>query len=147
MSVHFYSSFQPSPLSKHTLFICKSCHRSEEERPKGQPADGKVLLGQLTSRAAQMKTADLDVKPVGCLWACSRGCVVALASSNKLAYLLSDLPLEGDYAEALLQTTQLDIKSKKGSFNWEKMPKLLESCLFAQIPALPAVEIASPEPT
>jgi predicted metal-binding protein len=134
-------------LSKHTLFVCKSCHRSEEERPKGQPADGKVLLGQLTAQAAKMKTADLDIKPVGCLWACSKGCVVALAGPNKPAYLLIDVPPGGDYAEALLQMTQLYIKSKKGSFNWGKMPELLEPCLFAQIPALPAVEVASPEPT
>jgi predicted metal-binding protein len=125
-------------LTKHTLFVCKSCHRSEEGCPKGQPTDGKVLLNQLTEQAARFKLAELlEIKPVGCLWACQRGCVVALASPNKPAYLLLDLPPDGDHADALLQMMQLYIKSRKGRLNWDKMPKQLEACLFAQIPALP----------
>ncbi|WNN89732.1 hypothetical protein [Gloeocapsopsis dulcis] len=34
-------------MSKHTLFVCKSCHRSSAERPENPPFDGTILLDQL----------------------------------------------------------------------------------------------------
>jgi predicted metal-binding protein len=39
-------------MSKTTLFICKSCHYSEE-RPKDQPADGAVLLDRISILAIE----------------------------------------------------------------------------------------------
>ncbi|WP_186227616.1 hypothetical protein [[Scytonema hofmanni] UTEX B 1581] len=36
-------------MPKHTLFVCKSYHRSSEERPKNQTADDTILLDKTNS--------------------------------------------------------------------------------------------------
>jgi predicted metal-binding protein len=123
-------------MSKHTLFVCKSCHRSSEEPAEGQSCDGSILLDTLNALSAQQFTAeDLEIRPVGCLWACSRGCVVALANPEKRTYLLVDLPTDEEHASALLQLTQMYMNHRKGAFIWDKLPKQLESAMFACIPS------------
>lgn len=126
---------------KHTLFVCKSCRRSEEELAEDQACDGKILLDTLTNLATQQfAPEDLEIKSVGCLWACSRGCVTAFAHPEKQTYLLIDLPPDEEYASALLQFTQMYISNRKGAFIWDKLPEQLESAMFACIPALSATE-------
>ncbi|NJR51268.1 MAG: DUF1636 family protein [Leptolyngbyaceae cyanobacterium CSU_1_3] len=123
-------------MSKHTLFVCKSCHRSSEEPAEGQSCDGRILLNTLSVQ--HYAPEELEIKPIGCLWACSRGCVVALAHPEKRTYLLVDLPPDEEHASALLQLTQMYMSHRKGAFIWDKLPKQLESALFACIPsALP----------
>lgn len=31
-------------MPKYNLFVCKSCHRSSQERPENPPFDGEFLL-------------------------------------------------------------------------------------------------------
>jgi len=121
-------------MPKHTLFVCKSCHRSSEERPENQLLDGSRLLDQLnTLFPEQLKSDELEIKPVECLWACDRGCVVAVKSPDKPTYLFVDLPLDKS-ATALLEFVNLYIESAKGAIPWKKFPELLQSAVFAQIP-------------
>jgi predicted metal-binding protein len=123
-------------MTKHTLFVCKSCHRSEEEPAENQPCDGEILLNTLNTLSTQEFSAEaLEIKPVGCLWACSRGCVVALANPEKRTYLLVDLPPDEEYADALLQLSQMYVNHRKGAFIWDKLPKQLEAAMFACIPS------------
>ncbi len=42
-----------NPMPKHTLFVCQSCH-SSEDRPKDQPADGARLLEQCDRTIQQL---------------------------------------------------------------------------------------------
>ncbi|KAM3091483.1 DUF1636 family protein [Phormidesmis sp. 146-12] len=123
-------------MTKHTLFVCKSCHRSSEEPAENQPLDGGVLLDTLNTLSVQQFAAEeLEIKPVGCLWACSRGCVVALANPEKRSYLLVDLPPDEEHASALLQLTRMYMNHRKGALIWDKLPKQIESALFACIPS------------
>jgi predicted metal-binding protein len=69
------------------------------------------------------------------LWACSQGCVVAVSSDEKPTYLFVNL-LPEESAIALLEFMQLYIKSRKGALAWEKLPKTLQSAIFAQIPSV-----------
>jgi predicted metal-binding protein len=128
------SSTHLNSIPKPTLFVCKSCHRSSEERPKNQPADGSILLDKLNSLCGEKFISDeLEIKPVKCLWACSQGCVVAVSSHDKPTYLFVNLPPE-ESPTALLEFMQLYIKSRKGSVAWKRLPELLQSAIFAQIP-------------
>ncbi|MEH2290105.1 DUF1636 family protein [Nostoc sp.] len=121
-------------MHQHTIFVCKSCHRSSEERPKHQPADGSILLDKIKTLCDEKLTSDkLEIKPVECLWACSQGCVVSVSSQDKPTYLFINLPPE-ESPTALLEFMQLYIKSRKGNVVWKKIPELLQSAIFAQIP-------------
>jgi predicted metal-binding protein len=81
-------------MSKHTLFICKSCHHFSEKRPENPPFDGTILLEQLNTLCAEKFPSDeLEIQPVGCLWACNHGCVISVASPDKPTYSLIS-PLE-----------------------------------------------------
>jgi predicted metal-binding protein len=75
----------------------------------------------------------VEIKSVGCLWACSHGCVVSVASPDKPTYLFVNLTPE-ESATALLDFMQLYIKSPKGTVVWKQIPELLQSAIFAQIP-------------
>jgi predicted metal-binding protein len=121
-------------MPKHILFVCQSYRRSSEKRPENQPADGTLLLDQLnTSCSEQFPDDEIEIRSVGCLWACSHGCVVSLSSSGKPTYLFVNLT-PGESATALLNFMQLYIKSAKGTVAWKQFPELLQSAIFAQIP-------------
>ncbi|MBW4666563.1 MAG: DUF1636 family protein [Cyanomargarita calcarea GSE-NOS-MK-12-04C] len=128
------NSTHPRSTTKPTLFVCKSCHRSSEERPKNQLSDGTILLDKLNSlRSKDLTSEDLEIKPVECLWACSQGCVASISSPDKPTYLFVNLPTD-ESPEALLEFMQMYIKSRKGNIAWKKFPKLLQSAIFASIP-------------
>ncbi len=123
-------------MSKHTLFVCKSCHRSSRRRPKNPPFDGDLLIDQLNNLCAEKFSSDeIEIQPVECLWACKQGCVVAVSSHDKPTYLFVNLSLEKS-AAALMEFMQMYIKSCQGAFTWEQLPKVLKSAIFTQIPPI-----------
>ncbi|MEH1939598.1 MAG: DUF1636 family protein [Nostoc sp.] len=125
-------------MPKHTIFVCKSCHRSSEERPEKPPFEGDILLDKLNTLCLEKFLSDeLEVQSVGCLWACSQGCVIAVSSNEKPTYLFVNLTPE-ESATALIEFMQLYIKSRKGNVVWEKLPQVLQSAIFAQIPPVEA---------
>lgn len=125
-------------MTKHTLFVCKSCRRSSEELAKNQPCDGNVLLDKITTLLStqQFPAEELEIQPIDCLWACSRGCVVAVSSPEKPTYLIVDLPPDEENTSALLEFTQIYISNRKGVCIWEKIPKKLKPAIFASIPSV-----------
>ncbi|BAZ37895.1 hypothetical protein NIES4101_38210 [Calothrix sp. NIES-4101] len=127
-------------MSETTLFICKSCHRSSAEVPTNEPCDGAILLEKISNLCENHESLmELKIKSVGCLWACSRGCVVAVSSLKKPTWLFVDIKADETIDEnttALLEFTQLYINSRKGNVPWEKVPEVLQSAIFAQIPSV-----------
>ncbi|MBF2058141.1 MAG: DUF1636 family protein [Cyanobacterium sp. T60_A2020_053] len=99
-------------MTKHTLFVCKSCHRSSEQRPENPPFDGDIFLDKIqTLYHSKFLNDEMEIRSIGCLWACDRGCVVSVASADKPtvqlsvhveAYLFTRLPTN-ETASALLQ--------------------------------------------
>lgn len=78
---------------KHTLFVCQSCHRSSEDRPKDQPADGDRLLEQLNTLGTEhIKSNKFQSQPVGYLWPCDKPCATAFSAPHKPTYLFTRLP-------------------------------------------------------
>ncbi|TVP59969.1 MAG: DUF1636 domain-containing protein [Nodularia sp. (in: Bacteria)] len=121
-------------MPKHTLLVCTSCHRSSEKRPDHPPFDGNILLEELNSLCdKKFPDNEVEIQPVGCLWACNHGCVVSVASSDKSTYLFVNLT-PGESATALLDFMQLYIKSAKGAVIWKQIPEILQSAIFAHIP-------------
>jgi predicted metal-binding protein len=76
------------------------CHRSSEERPKNPPFDGDILLDKLNSLYTEkFSYNEVEIQPVGCLWACSQGCVIAVSSDEKPTYLFVNLLSEEPTAQ------------------------------------------------
>ena len=126
-------------MSKHKLLVCKSCHRSSEKLAEGQIADGSILLEQLNALSKtlcdeQSQSELLEIEAVECLWACSRGCVVAVNNAKKPTYLFADISHEGNANTALLDFMKLYINSRKGAIAWKNFPELLQNAIVAQIP-------------
>jgi predicted metal-binding protein len=122
-------------MSKHILFVCQSCHRSSEERPKHQPADGTRLLEQLQPLCTdQLQSNDLEIQPVGCLWTCDKPCAVAFSAPHKPIYLFTNLPID-ETASALLQFGKRYLDSNTGDIPWKQFPEMLQSASIAKIPA------------
>jgi predicted metal-binding protein len=75
-------------MPKHMLCICKSCHRTTENRPENPPFDGSILLDKIDNFwLEQFPFDEIEIQPVGCLWACNHGCVVSVASPDKPTYV------------------------------------------------------------
>jgi predicted metal-binding protein len=123
-------------MPKHTLFVCKSCHRSSEDRPKDQPTDGERLLTQLhTICADQLQVNNFQIQPIGCLWTCDKPCAVAVSAPTKPTYLFTTLRTD-ETALALLQFGDLYLTSTTGDIPWKQFPAVLQSASIAKIPAM-----------
>lgn len=121
-------------MSKHTLFVCKSCHCSSEERSNDQSADGTRLLEQLNTLASeQFQSEDFVIQPVACLWTCGQPCAVAFSAPHKPAYLFTNLRAD-EVVFALLQFGRLYLSRKTGNVPWEQFPEALRSVGVAKIP-------------
>jgi predicted metal-binding protein len=123
-------------MAKHTLFVCKSCHPASQERPEKPPFDGDILLDKIQTLCyAKFPDDEIEIRSVGCLWACDRGCVVSVASHDKPTYLFINLTPE-ESALPLMEFLQLYFDRKKGNIPWKQLPQDLQSKIFAQIPPL-----------
>jgi len=124
-------------MPKHVLFICKSCQlATPEKQDKGQ-SDGNKLLNQLLALHQDWsRKSDLEIQAVECLWACSHPCVVAFSTTQKFAYLFTDLP-PSDSAVALLQFGEYYLDSDDGNVLLSKFPEVIKSAELARIPPVP----------
>jgi predicted metal-binding protein len=120
-------------MSKHTLLVCKSCHRSSEELAEDQQSDGILLLNKLNMYSSQFQSDEVEIQPLECLWACSQGCVVSVSAPGKPTFLLANLPGE-DSAAGLMEFMKLYVKNRKGSIPWKRLPEFLQSAIYARIP-------------
>lgn len=122
-------------MSKHTLFVCKSCHYSSQERPKDQLTDGIHLLEQVNALGIeQLQSDDFEIQAVGCLWTCDRPCAVAFSAAEKPTYLFTNLKTDETTA-ALIEFGELYQSSITGDIPWKQFPEVLQSASIAKIPA------------
>lgn len=120
---------------KHTLSVCKFCYCSSgKTSEEDQQTYGTRLFEQLNTLAKEkFPLTQLEIQPVGCMWACSHGCVVAVSSPEKPTYFIVDLPPDESAAE-LLEFMQLYISNDKGAIAFKKLRELFSSATFVQIP-------------
>jgi predicted metal-binding protein len=124
-------------MTKHILFVCKSCNTKSEEGQNEKQRDGSALLDQLLALHQNWsRQSELEIQAVSCLWTCSNPCTVALSGTNKSTYLFTDLPL-AESADALIQFIEHYLDSNNGDVVWKRCPKVMESSVIAQIPPIP----------
>ncbi len=100
-------------MTKHTLFVCKSCSTSvaHDDVTDESITRGSLLLHQLQElNHNQFENNKLNIQAVGCLWICDRLSSVTFACSEKYTYHWVDLPVEA-IADVLLQLGQLYMRS------------------------------------
>ncbi len=124
-------------MTKHTIFVCKSCAYSSTQRELLGQRGGQHLLDQLQSLQPVWELAtEYSIETVECLSACNRRCVVAYAAPHKTTLMFGDLPpLQS--AISILQLAQLYYTSSDGLIPRVERPKLLQKSILARIPPLP----------
>lgn len=124
-------------MSKHVLFVCKSCNFSpDQEKHQGQSGGTLLLNHLLESHQTWPGKAELEIQSVGCLCTCERPCVIALSGINKPTYLFTDLPpLES--ATDLLKLGRLYLDSEDGYVPNYKLPEVLQPKRLTRIPPWP----------
>lgn len=101
-------------MTKHALYVCKSCSFSLTQRDYLGQRGGKYLFDRLSDLSENwFLKADFFVKELVCLSACKRPCAIALTTANKTSLMFGDLsPL--DSADAILQLCEQYYASTDG---------------------------------
>jgi predicted metal-binding protein len=125
-------------MTKHVLFVCKSCGFSSTQQVHLEKRGGDHLLQQLVALQAQWHLqSEYRVEAVPCLSACDRRCVVALSAPNKMTLMFGDLPpLES--AVEILQLAEQYYRSPDGIVPRQERPEKLKKGILARIPPLPS---------
>lgn len=118
-------------MTKHTLFVCKTCSATiaHDDVTDDTITEGKLLLQHLQKSSSD----ELNVEAVGCLWTCDRPCSVTFACPGKYTYHFVDLNDTNSVTE-LQQFSNLYVNSKDGYVKPPKMPGELRSRLLVRIP-------------
>jgi predicted metal-binding protein len=126
-------------VSKHVLFVCKSCNSVHSNDVDYEKAEGAVLLQQLLHLHQDWSHQDeFEIRAVGCLWTCSKPCSVAFSGANKATYLFTKV--SSTEAAALLQFGERYLNSKAGDIPWKQFPEALQSVEVAKISPIHDVE-------
>lgn len=126
-------------MTKHTLFVCKSCSATiaHDDVEDDTLTEGVLLLKELQeSQRNEALGNELDIQDVGCLWTCDRPCSVTFACPGKYTYHFVDLHHTDNVTE-LQQFGELYINSTDGYVKPPKMPGELRSRLLVRIPPIP----------
>ena len=126
-------------MTKHTLFVCKSCAYSSTQRDYLGQRGGYHLLNYLLRLQPQWRLATAyAIAPVECLSACNRRCVVAYATPNKTTLMFGDLsPLQS--ASSILQLAEQYHVSADGLIPRQERPDILRKGILARIPPCQSV--------
>jgi predicted metal-binding protein len=121
-------------MTKHTIFVCRSCSYSSTQRELLGQRGGQHLLDQLQSLQLVWELAgEYSIETVECLSACNRRCVVAYAAPHKTTLMFGDLPpLQS--AISILQLAQLYYASSDGLIPRIERPEILQKGILARIP-------------
>jgi predicted metal-binding protein len=121
-------------MTKHTLFVCKSCAYSSTQRDYLGQRGGCHLLNHLLRLQSQWTlVAEYAIEAVKCLSACNRPCVVAYVAPYKTTLMFGDLPpLQS--AIAILQLAEQYHASSDGLIPRQERPDILKKGILARIP-------------
>jgi predicted metal-binding protein len=125
-------------MTKHTLFVCKTCSASiaHDDVEDDTITEGVLLLKHLQELQQNKSLGnELNVEAVGCLWTCDRPCSVTFACPGKYTYHFVDLH-HTDSVTELQQFSELYLNSADGYVKPPKMPGKLRSRLLVRVPPL-----------
>lgn len=124
-------------MTKHVLFVCKSCAFSSSQREYLGESGGYHLLQNLLDLQAEWHLrSHYRIESVSCLSGCSRPCAIAFSAANKTTLMFGDLPpLES--APAILKLAEQYYASPDGIVPYQERPEVLKKGILARIPPLP----------
>ncbi|HHP7230026.1 MAG TPA: DUF1636 family protein [Xenococcaceae cyanobacterium] len=130
-------------MSKHTIFVCKSCDFSTQQRDYLGQRGGKHLLNQLKELQANWQYQDeFIIQEVSCLSACNRPCAVAFAAPNKATLMFGDLPPMSS-PPSILRFAEQYLSSNDGLIKRQDRPEVLQKGILARIPPLPPLNVVT----
>lgn len=126
--------------TQHTIFVCQTCASTWQNGKRVGKSGGQQLLEQLREQYQNWSLAPKFIlKPVDCMSACSRSCVVALAAPGKFTYLFGDLSSNLETlpatSAAVLECASLYLTKPDGLMPWSERPELLKQGILAKIPS------------
>jgi predicted metal-binding protein len=117
-------------MAKAVLYVCTTCRRGEAP---DDPRPGAEMLRALES---EVLPADVELRGVECLSACSNGCSVALSAPGKWSYVYGNLD-PGVHAAAIAAGAALYAESVDGLVPWRARPEIFRKQSIARVPPLP----------
>jgi predicted metal-binding protein len=111
-----------------TLHVCVTC-KAGQIVAEGEPCAGQKLHGALTNEAAP---PGVDIVPVECLSACTRGATIALSSPGRWSYVYGGLK-EAD-AQQILSGAAKYAATADGIVPWRERPEIFRKQSVARIP-------------
>ena len=125
-------------MTKHALYVCKSCAFSLTQRDYLGERGGKCLFDRVSDLAEDwVLKSDFAVEELVCLSACKRPCAIALTGTSKNSLMFGDLsPL--DSAAAILQLCEQYYTSTDGIIPRNERPEILQKSILARIPPAPS---------
>ncbi len=125
-------------MTKHALYVCKSCAFSLTQRDYLGERGGKYLFDRVSDLAEDWALkSDFAVEELVCLSACKRPCAIALTGANKTSLMFGDLsPL--DSAAAILQLCEQYYASIDGIISRNERPEIFQKSILARIPPSPS---------
>lgn len=114
------------------IVACSTCGGAERE------ADGRSrgehLLTRLEDELAARGEGAVSVSSVRCLWACKRSCAVMLRSTERVGYVIVDLPPNEASARALVDYARLYLATADGAVPYKTWPDALKGHFHCRIP-------------
>ncbi len=124
-------------MTKHALYVCKSCSFSLTQRDYLGERGGKHLFNQLVELHQNwLLKADFALEELVCLSACKRPCAIALTGAGKMSLMFGDLPPLNS-ADAILKLCEQYHASTDGIIQRQQRPEILQQGILARIPPPP----------
>ena len=125
-------------MTKHALYVCKSCAFSLTQRDYLGERGGKYLFDRVSDLAEDWGLkSDFAVEELVCLSACKRPCAIALTGAHKSSFMFGDLSPLGS-AAAILQLCEQYYTSTDGIILRNERPEILQKSILARIPPAPS---------
>lgn len=126
-------------MSTHTIFVCTTCASKWENNQRVGESGGEKLIKHLQENFPNWQlNREFVIKPVECMSACSRSCVVSFAAPGKTTYVFGDVPaeLKPVQVQGVFDCAEKYYDHPEGSLPWSERPDPLKKGVLARIPAV-----------
>lgn len=113
-----------------TLHVCITC-RAGQPVPDGEPVPGQRLMAALLGHPDPQ---GVEIRPVECLSACSRGAAVALSGPGRWSYVYGEMTAED--APEILAGARAYAATPDGIVPWRERVIIFRKRSLARIPPI-----------
>ncbi|PLX37799.1 MAG: metal-binding protein [Hyphomicrobiales bacterium] len=114
------------------LHVCTTCRCGGPAPSEDAPCPGNRLYRRLVEAGAP---ENVEIVPVECLSACSRGCTIALTQPGCWSYIYGEMDAE-HHVEDILAGAAAYAASNDGIVPWRERPQIFRKQSVARIPPM-----------